>query len=96
VPVAQFLVDVSAWVRYPQPVAAGRLDDLATSGVLATCGLVELHLLGALAEREEFSVPWMALLVAAVAERHAVTVLHANPCFDLVTAVTGQRVEAVA
>jgi predicted nucleic acid-binding protein len=35
------------------------------------------------------------LLVAAVAERHRVTVLHHNADFDLIAGVTGQRVEWV-
>jgi predicted nucleic acid-binding protein len=35
------------------------------------------------------------LLVAAVAERHRVTVLHHDADFDLIAGVTGQRVEWV-
>jgi predicted nucleic acid-binding protein len=35
-------------------------------------------------------VPWPTRLVAAIAERHGVTVLHANACFDVIAAITGQ------
>ncbi len=130
--VVHFLVDVSAWVRYPVPEVAARLDELGVAGVLATCGLVELQLLGALedvgayaavaklrrqaypvlamsetdvrralevqgllVERGELAVPWAVLLVAAVAERHGVAVLHGRACFDLVAGMTGQAVEWV-
>ena len=37
--------------------------------------------------------PWTALVVAAVAERHAVTVLHCAPAFDRIAEATGQRAE---
>jgi len=100
--------------------------------MVASCGVVELRLLGALrdagtyatvaglrrqafkllemneadvrralevqallVERREYGIPWPALLVAAVAERHGVTVLHSNPCYDVVVGVTGQGAEAV-
>jgi predicted nucleic acid-binding protein len=33
---------------------------------------------------------WPALLVAAVAERHEVSVLHYDPAFDLIAKITGQ------
>ncbi|MGH3461513.1 MAG: PIN domain nuclease [Kribbellaceae bacterium] len=36
------------------------------------------------------AVPWADLLIAAVAERHRVTVLHYDSDFDMVTEVTGQ------
>jgi predicted nucleic acid-binding protein len=38
-------------------------------------------------------VEWPALLVAAVAEREAVPVLHHNGDFDLISKVTGQSSE---
>jgi predicted nucleic acid-binding protein len=47
-----------------------------------------------LVERGAFDVPWPALVVAAVAERHGVAVLHANACFDVIARVTGQPVES--
>jgi predicted nucleic acid-binding protein len=40
-------------------------------------------------------VPWPALVVAAVAERHQVAVLHYDPTFPLIAKVTGQNVEWV-
>jgi predicted nucleic acid-binding protein len=132
-PVApQVFVDASAWVRYCVPQAAQRLDEMAVAGVLATCGLVELQLLGGLPNSEmydtvatlrqrafpvlemteadgqralqvqallvaggQYSVPWPVLLVAAVAERHGVTVLHANRCFSVVAGTTKQAAEWV-
>ncbi len=130
--VAQFLVDVSALIRYPCPSVATRLDELSAAGVVASCGLVELQLLGAirdigiyatlaalrrtafelleiseadvrramqvqalLVQRGEYGVGWPSLVVAAVAERHGVTVLHYDGCYDLVVKVTGQGVEWV-
>jgi predicted nucleic acid-binding protein len=132
VPVAHFLVDVSAWTRYPLAPAAAQLDELGAAGLLATCGIVELQLLSGLdnagtydtvtklrrqayptldlreadAQRaltvqallladQQQSVPWPVLLVAAIAERHAVTVLHGSRCFDLVARITGQAVERI-
>jgi predicted nucleic acid-binding protein len=131
-PVMLFLVDVSAWIRYPVPQVGARLDELAASGLLVTCRLVELRLLSGpqdaeayamvaklrryaypaldtsdvdvqralevqacLADTGQLSVPWPALLVAAVAERHQVTVLHAACCFDLIARATDQAVEWV-
>ncbi len=131
-PVARFLVDTSAWIRYRRPAVGDRLDELSAAGLAVSCGLVELQLLGAvrdsgtygvvaglrrraftvlemseadfrralevqalLVERGEYGVPWTALLVAAVAERHGVTVAHCNPCFDVIVEVTGQGVEGV-
>jgi len=38
----RFLVDTSAWVRYPVPAVGARLDELSAAGLLATCGVVEL------------------------------------------------------
>ena len=35
-------------------------------------------------------VPWTLLVVAAVAERHQVTLLHDEPAFDQIAKVTGQ------
>src|SRR6266516_6388413 len=128
--VARFLVDTSAWARYADPTVGVRLNDLMAVGVLASCGVVELHLLSAirdkgtyatvaalrkasvgwlemseedmrralevqalLVERGEASVPWAALLVAAVAERCEVTVLHCTAAFDLIVKITGQTAD---
>jgi predicted nucleic acid-binding protein len=41
-----------------------------------------------LAEHKECGVPWPALLVAAIAERCGVTVLHCEPCYDVIVKVT--------
>ena len=132
-PVAQFLVDVSAWARYPCPEIAKRLDELSEAGVLGTCSLIELELLSvipdrntytrvvtlrqaavptlemgegdirralevqrALMERDEVTIPWLTLVVSAVAERHSVVFLHRNRCFDVIAGVTGQAAEWVA
>jgi predicted nucleic acid-binding protein len=128
--VGRFLVDTSAWVRYNDPVVSTRLDELSMAGVVASCGVVELHLLSAvrdygtyatvtalrkasvvwlemseadvrralevqalLVERGDFGPPWVALVVAAVAERHDVTLLHCNPWFEVVARATGQGLE---
>src|SRR5262249_16066825 len=48
-----------------------------------------------LAEQGQHHVAWPDLIVAAVAERHQVTVLHYNPAFALIAKVTGQHVEWV-
>lgn len=48
-----------------------------------------------LAERGERHVAWPALVIAAVSERHAVTVLHCDPHYDVIGKVTGQSVEWV-
>jgi predicted nucleic acid-binding protein len=131
-PVAKFLVDASAWVRYPCREVAARLDELGAAGVLATCGVVELQLLAAiedvgtyttvaqlrrhafpvlemaeadirrardvqalLAGGGQFGVPWAALLVAALAERYRMTVLHDSQWFDVVAGTTGQAMDWV-
>ena len=43
-----------------------------------------------------FRAPWAALLVAAVAERHGVAVLHGSRCIEVIARVTGQAGEWVA
>jgi predicted nucleic acid-binding protein len=125
-PLGRYLLDVSALARYTEPEIAKRLEELSEAGVVVTCGILELELLGALrnaeayarvamlrkasigmlemsevdvrralevqallVERGEFRVPWAVLLVAAVAERHGVTVLHSNPWFGLVVGSSG-------
>jgi len=49
----------------------------------------------ALAEQGYRLAGWTPLLVAAVAERHGVTVLHHDTSFDLIAKVTGQDVQWV-
>jgi Predicted nucleic acid-binding protein, contains PIN domain len=49
-----------------------------------------------LADEGYHPVPWAALVVAAVAERHQVTVLHHEPIFDHIAKATGQPVQWVA
>ena len=48
-----------------------------------------------LVERGDFGVAWPALLVAAVAERHGVTVLHCDPCYEVIGKLTEQAEERV-
>jgi predicted nucleic acid-binding protein len=57
------------------------------------CRALELQAL--LVERGEFGVPWTTLMVAAVAERHNVTVLHASHCFDVIAGSVRVGVERV-
>jgi predicted nucleic acid-binding protein len=132
VPVVRFLADISAWVRYPEPGVATRMDELCAAGAVASCGVVDLHLLSALPDMATYAtvaslrraavmlldttdgdlrraldvqallveaghhgVPWPAILVAAIAERHGVVVLHATPCFAPIVTVTGVDVEDV-
>jgi predicted nucleic acid-binding protein len=48
-----------------------------------------------LAETGQRLTDWSALVVAAVAERHQVTVLHHHPDFDLIGKLTGQETQWV-
>jgi predicted nucleic acid-binding protein len=50
---------------------------------------------GALAERGQHRVPIPDLLIAALAERHGVVVLHYDRDYDLIARVTGQPCEWV-
>jgi predicted nucleic acid-binding protein len=130
--VAQFLADTSAIARYPRAEVATRLDPLVISGLVATCGVVDLELLystrgqadyskiaatrrasfeclkteevdirraveiqAALAERGQHRIAWPDLVIAAVAERHRVILLHYDADYDLIAEVTGQDVEWV-
>lgn len=47
------------------------------------------------AEHMRHRVDWPALIVAAVAERHGVAVLHSSTAFDWIAKVTGQAMEWV-
>jgi len=49
-----------------------------------------------LTELEQHHVGWPELVVAAVAERHGLSVLHRNGDFERIAKVTGQKVEEVA
>jgi predicted nucleic acid-binding protein len=49
----------------------------------------------ALLVAEGQTVQWAALVVAAVAERHAATVLHNSSGFDRISRITGQSVRSV-
>jgi predicted nucleic acid-binding protein len=123
----RFLVDASAIASYADAKVAAQLDDLAMAGLAVSCGVVELQLLGAvadtatrarvaalravafevldtsaadfgraaqvqtvLAESGEFGIAWPALVIAAIAERHEVTLLHRNPHHEVIGKVTGQ------
>jgi predicted nucleic acid-binding protein len=46
-------------------------------------------------EARQYKVGWHAFVVAAVAERHEVAVLHWDASFSLIAEVTGQTVESV-
>jgi predicted nucleic acid-binding protein len=129
---ARFLVDTSALARYADATVAARLDELTTAGTVATCGPIELQLLGVvqdpgtyttvaamrraafgwldttdadfkralevqalLVERGHRRVGWAVLIVAAIAERHAVPVVHCHPDYDSIAAITGQATECV-
>jgi len=49
-----------------------------------------------LAEEECRAIAWPQLVVAAVAERHGVSLLHYNPVFEQIAKLTGQAAEWVA
>jgi predicted nucleic acid-binding protein len=128
----RFLVDSSALARCEVPAVAARLNPLVLAGVVVSCGVVELQLLGSvvgqraymqlrelrrmafgmldtteadfvrarevqgvLVGKGQVGVRWPALLVAAVAERHGVTLLHCDGRYDLISGVTGQGCEWV-
>ncbi len=130
--VAKFLTDPSAIARYPRTEVAARLTPLLATGLLATCGVVDLELLRSardsadyskvaatrrssfewlptedvdirraleiqaeLAKRGQHRTAWRDLVIAAVAERHRVTVLHYDPDYDAIAEVTGQSAEWV-
>jgi predicted nucleic acid-binding protein len=126
--VARYLADKSALARLRHPAVASVLGPLIESGLVATCGVVELEVLWSTRSPDEYdrvradratgyewlaaedadwlraidvqaelwrrgqarAVPLPDLLIAAVAERHRVTVLHYDDDYDRVAAVTGQ------
>lgn len=121
------LVDGSAIIRLPDPDVSAVVMPLLVNGLAATCGVVELALLGRITDtgaRAEIAAMrltafrWLSttdddlrraldvqgallndgthgvspstLIAAAVAERHAVVVLHCDPAYDQISKVTGQ------
>jgi predicted nucleic acid-binding protein len=48
-----------------------------------------LRIQAALAERGQHRIAWPCLVIAAVAERHEVTLLHCDASYDHIDAVTG-------
>ena len=131
--VARFLADTSALARLHRPPVTSVLGPLVQSGLVATCGVVELEVLWSTRSAGEYdevladrrvgyewlatedgdwrraidvqaelwrrgqarTVPLPDLLVAAVAERHRVTVLHYDDDYDRIAAVTGQPAQWV-
>lgn len=53
------------------------------------------QLQAALAARSRHRIAWPDLVIAAVAERHGVTLLHYDADYDLIADITGQRIEWV-
>ena len=131
--VARFLADKSALARLHHAPVASILGPLLQSGLVATCGMVELEVLWSTRNGDEYdkvltdrtdgyewlpaedgdwrraidvqgelwrngqarTVPLPDLLIAAVAERHHVTVLHYDEDYDRITAVTNQPTQWV-
>lgn len=122
-----YVADKSALARLHHHTAAAVLVPLISSGLVATCGVVELELLSSargvrdfLAQRQELrgyprldlaqvdfdratdvmeelaprgqhrAAGLPDLLLAAVTERHGLTLLHYDADFDLIAAVTRQ------
>lgn len=126
--VARFLADKSALARLHHPAVESVLGRLIESGLVATCGVVELEVLWSTRSAGEYdevradrmtgyewlaaedddwrraidvqaelwrrgqarTVPLPDLLIAAIAERHRVTMLHYDDDYDRIAAVTGQ------
>ncbi|HVF06224.1 MAG TPA: PIN domain nuclease [Frankiaceae bacterium] len=131
--VARFLADKSALARLHHPSVEAVLGPLIQSGLVATCGVVELEVLWSTRSPDAYdevradrlagyewlaaedndwrraievqgelwrlgqarTVPLPDLLIAAIAERHRVTVLHYDEDYDRITAVTGQPTQWV-
>jgi predicted nucleic acid-binding protein len=127
-----YLLDKSAFARWPKPSVAAVLDPLSSAGRLAVCGAIEMEILHsarsttdaerimdglggfdrlptpdeiwdralevqglliAAGNRRALSVP--DLVIAAVAERHRVTVLHYDGDYDMIAEATGQPTQWV-
>jgi predicted nucleic acid-binding protein len=54
-----------------------------------------MRIQAALAERGQHWIAWPCLVIAAVAERHRVILLHDDADYDHITAITGQEAEWV-
>ncbi|MBI3977030.1 MAG: PIN domain-containing protein [Chloroflexi bacterium] len=71
---ALYLVDTSVWIfatrRSPRPAIVGRLHDLIRQNVVATCGLIQLELLGRAVDQAEY-----ALLGNSLAGLHRLPIL---------------------
>lgn len=87
-----------ARVRDPAKLAQIRIHRLAAMHWLATADEdlrraleIQIHL----AEQGHHPAAWPEMVVAAVAERHGMSVLHCNGVFDEIAAMTGQPVEWV-
>jgi predicted nucleic acid-binding protein len=80
-------------LRDPAALAEIRGYGAAAFRWLATSDddLVRALQIQALLTERGYSAPWPELIVAAVAERHGVSLLHCNPAFDRIAAVTGQQ-----
>ncbi|MGH3300840.1 MAG: PIN domain nuclease [Streptosporangiaceae bacterium] len=131
--VASHLADTSALARLNRPPVAAVLGPLIETGLVATCGVIELELGWATRSSGEFDLvradreegyEWLAthdedwhraldvqavlwrsgqlrsvgfpdLLIAAVAEREQVTLMHYDRDYDLIAEVTRQLTQWV-
>jgi predicted nucleic acid-binding protein len=128
--VARYLVDTSVFARHHYPEVGQVLDPLITSGVVATCGVLEFEVLysargpreyaelararrttlewlptedvdvrrglevqSRLAQRSQHRIAWPDLIIAAIAERYRVTILHYDADYDRIAKITGQQTE---
>lgn len=124
---ATHLADTTAWAMLPRADVAARLVSLFVGGGAATCGIVDLEVLAAVAPAEHAEavaerrlyptvpiddavlaralevqglldgdpVPVTTLVVAAAAEAAGLILLHGDPVFERIAAVTGQPTERV-
>jgi predicted nucleic acid-binding protein len=129
-----YLIDTSVWIfalsRRRQETVRRRVDSLLQSDSVATCGLVELELLGGVGREEEFTrlrrrlqgvrrldtlevdwqrgaeiasalrrqgltVPPTDALLAAIALRVGVVLLHADRDFDVIAQHQPLQVESL-
>ena len=78
------------WAGLIYPMPAER-DILLEAGLVATCGVIEFELGWATVR----AVGFPDLLIAAVAEREQVTLLHYDSDYDLIAQVTTQPMQWV-
>ena len=129
-----YLVDTSAWIfalrRTPNETIRRRIYGLGQQDALATCGVVELELLGGAANQREFerledqlkglrrllveesdwnsaarlafslrragvTVPYLDLLLSALALRHSAVLVHADRDFDVIAGHSDLQVESL-